>query len=628
MNAGKYRHFCFYIYRFKNILPFSQQRKNVLYLKNVKQFAMRKSWQFLFPLLVFSLLFNGCKKNIVDEKYTPVVNPVTPDFTTKINAAVNGFITDENGEAVEGATITAGTATTTTDEFGYFKITNTPFAKSAGFIRVSKVGYFTGYRTFVPIAGKQTFTRLQLIPKTTSGTIDAVAGGTVSIPGGATVTLVQNAVVNASNSNPYAGSVNIAAHWFDPSDIKRTTITMPGDLTGVDSAGHLNILETFGMLAVELTGSSGELLQIAPGKKATLHFPLPPSLQSAAPSYIPLWYFDEAKGVWKQEGHAIKNGSSYDGEVSHFSFWNCDWPYYYVNLRAQVVDQALRPLANTPVTVTAIGFNNVSRTGFTDTNGVVTGFVPANTELKIDIIAPCDQGTTVNTVTSKNTDIDLGTLRVDLNQYATSITGVVNKCNGSPVTDGFVIITGFGNNSIIEINNGVFSSSGSICPGTNAALIAFDRENSQQSEMYNITLNSGTNNAGTIQACTVSTTEYITVSFTSGGVSYTLPQYMFGGNFYFMNDSTSINAIDLLNGNQQVFQFSFTGAATAGEHPLSNNKFTMNGSLFVFSTSQSVTVSSYGLIGQFMTGTIEGIGSLDGGPLQGCVINFNIQRDQ
>lgn len=40
---------------------------------------------------------------MVDEKYTPIVNPVVPDFATKINTSVHGFITDENGEALEGA---------------------------------------------------------------------------------------------------------------------------------------------------------------------------------------------------------------------------------------------------------------------------------------------------------------------------------------------------------------------------------------------------------------------------------------------------------------------------------------------------------------------------------------------
>jgi hypothetical protein len=284
---------------------------------------MRKLRLVLIPFLL-SIFFCSCKKNMVDENYTPIVNPVIPDFATKINASVNGFITDENGEAIEGAMITAGIITTTTDEYGYFKINNASFAKSAGFIQVSKAGYFTGYSSFLPVQGKLVFTRLQLIPKTNISSVDSDAGGAVSVNGGATVTLPASAVVVAATNAPYSGSINVAAHWFNPADMSATLLTMPGDLTGVDSAGHLNVLQTFGMLAVELTGNSGELLQVALGKKASLHFPLPTSLQAAAPSYIPLWYFDETKGVWKQEGHAVKNGNSYDGEVSHFSFWNCD----------------------------------------------------------------------------------------------------------------------------------------------------------------------------------------------------------------------------------------------------------------------------------------------------------------
>ncbi len=55
------------------------------------------------------------------------------------------------------------------------------------------------------------------------------------------------------------------------------------------------------MAAVELTGTSGELLQIATGKKATLTLSIPSSLAASAPATIPLWFFDEAKGLWKEE---------------------------------------------------------------------------------------------------------------------------------------------------------------------------------------------------------------------------------------------------------------------------------------------------------------------------------------
>lgn len=111
---------------------------------------------------------------------------------------------------------------------------------------------------------------------------------------------------------------------------------MPGDLRGISTDGSLKTLTTYGMAAVELTGALGELLQIAPGQKASLTMPIPVAILSNAPATIPLWSFDEAKGLWKEEGQAIKTGSNYVGDVSHFSFWNCDVPNNYVQFNCTV----------------------------------------------------------------------------------------------------------------------------------------------------------------------------------------------------------------------------------------------------------------------------------------------------
>ena len=567
---------------------------------------------------------------MVEEKYIPIVNPVVPDFATKINASVHGFITDENGEALEGATITAGALNTTTDEFGYFKISNALFAKSAGFIQVRQAGYFTGYRTFLPVAGKETFIRLQLIPKTTAGTIGSVAGGTVTLSNGATVTLPADAVVMAASNNPYSGIINVAAHWLDPSDMETTSLTMPGDLTGVDSAGHLNVLQTFGMLAVELTGSNGELLQMAPGKKALLHFPLPASLQSSAPANIPLWYFDESRGVWEQEGYSVKNGNGYNGEVSHFSYWNCDIGLPLVNFTAQLMDTALNPFTNVPVTISSNNIPNLTRTAYTDINGVITGFIPANNSLQLDILVPCNQRINAKTITTTNQPVDLGAVVVDLEQYEVVLRGTVTNCSGNPVTNGYVMIIGLDNNAIIDINNGIYSAAGIICPGTNTSVIAYDRETSQQSGVLPVNISQGTNDLGELEACAASQTEVINISNGIGTSTYTLPQYLFGGNFYFLHDSTSISAIDLLNGNQQVLQFSFRGPATTGIHELGNNRIMNTGSLsWQFDAGTTVNITSYGLIGQFITGTLNGNATLVNQTLTRTYnIEFSIKRDQ
>ena len=589
---------------------------------------MNKLFLYAAIIIIIGFFCTACKKNFSEESFTETINPTIPDFTTQINASVNGFITDENGNAVAGATIKGGLATVTSDQFGYFKIYTAAFAKTAGFVQVTKPGYFTGYRTFLPIEGKQTFIRLQLIPKTNAGNIDAATGGTVTTADGAKITLSANAVVTAATNTAYTGTVNVAAHWLNPSEVKKTQLTMPGDLRGIDSLGYLKVLVTYGMLAVELTGSAGELLQIAPGKKASLRFPIPTALSATAPASINLWYFDETKGLWKQEGNAVKNGNSYDGNVSHFSYWNCDVGMPLVNFTIQIVNTTLNPLSNVPVAVSISGQPLPARIAYTDTSGIVTGMVPANSNLLIEIISPCNERITINTVSTANDPVDLGTVPITLNQYGAVLEGAVTKCNGSPVTDGYVLVGGFGLNSIIEINNGFFSAAAIICPGDNSAIIAYDRETSQQSDVRNITLSTGTNNIGNLQACTASGTDSISITLSNGGrYIYTLPQYLFGGNFYFSNDSTAINAIDLLNGNQQKVQFSFTGPAMTGLYPLSGNSLSSEVGTFLFTDNVFVNVTSYGLIGQYITGSFTGH-PFGWPPDFTCTVRFHIQRDQ
>ncbi len=93
---------------------------------------------------------------------------------------------------------------------------------------------------------------------------------------------------------------------------------------------------SFGMMAVVLESTSGEKLQIAKDKSAKLTIPIPSSIQSSAPASISLWYVDEQTGLWKEEGTATKNGTSYVGDVKHFSFWNADFSNPAVNVSVTI----------------------------------------------------------------------------------------------------------------------------------------------------------------------------------------------------------------------------------------------------------------------------------------------------
>ena len=93
----------------------------------------------------------------------------------------------------------------------------------------------------------------------------------------------------------------------------------------------LSAMETYGMLSVNLFSPAGEQLNINPDFPATLTFPVDVSTPNA-PTEIPLWYFDEAVGYWKEQGIATKVGNQYIAEVTHFTWWNCDLPLDYVTV--------------------------------------------------------------------------------------------------------------------------------------------------------------------------------------------------------------------------------------------------------------------------------------------------------
>jgi hypothetical protein len=492
--------------------------------------------------LIICTAFYACKKDFSKENYTPnITNPVKSDLTETVTTSVNGFVTDQNDSAIAGATVTAGTSVTTTDKYGYFSITNASLSKIAGFIKVDYAGYFTAYKTFVCNAGGKTFTRLKLIPKTNVGIIDNSTGGSVTTTDGGIVTLPANSAVVASNGSAYTGHVHVAAHWIDPTNEEVVRLNMPGDLRGVDTTNNIKCLESYGMLAVELTGDGGQLLQIATGQHATLSFPIPSTLLSHAPASIPLWSFDETNGLWKEEGTATKNGNNYVGNVPHFCYWNCDIPLTLsVPFKVQIVDSALNPLANTAIEIITASGEYTGCHGETDSAGFIYGYLPGNTDLTIQTYTPCGLYTTIKEFTSATTDLDLGTIKINNNAKSIIVTGTLLNCDSLPVANGFLLFEpqNGGYPFSVSVNNGQFNYSQLGCEDTSLIYLmtSYDYQNvGYSTNTRMITLNNGINNLGSFKECTNSSGT-VTISYPSGGtyctsdlavepVTYTGPLY-------------------------------------------------------------------------------------------------------
>lgn len=460
-------------------------------------------------LILLMIGFSACQRELSFP--TDPANPtdqVNDNIT--VTAGVRGTVIDESGRPVSGALVTCGTQTQSTDRYGSFSFRNISISKANGSVKVVKNGYFTHYRSFVSTAGIIHQVRIQLLPKNNSGSFDASTGGTVTLPTGAKLTMPANAVADASG-NAYSGQVQVAMTWIDPA-ANNLPETVMGDLRGITTTGSERGLETYGMIGVELRSPSGQSLNVAAGKKADLSFPIPASLSGTAPATIDLWYFNESRARWVQEGTATRTGNNYLAQVSHFSFWNCDAPFPLIDL-CMTLQSATgsAPLNNVAVRIRRP--NNSYGYGITDSVGRLCGKVPKNEALTLLVMDQCGNAVYTQNIGPFTQNTDLGVIQVTIpapNQL--TITGSVTDCSNNPVTSGAAIIyTGGAYSYTVPVTNGTFSHTILRCnAGTlNFSVLGVDYIGMQQGVPYSGSGATGTVNVGTVQACGTAATEFI-----------------------------------------------------------------------------------------------------------------------
>jgi hypothetical protein len=360
------------------------------------------------------------------------------------SGSVQGVITDLNNSPVSNATVTGGTATATTDASGKFTLTKVQFSSNAVVVTVTKTGFFEGAKKFTATNNAVSNAVIQLIAKTVSGTIAAASGGNVNIQGGGSINFSPG-FVTASNGNAYTGNVSVSAYYLDPSDPNFSVYT-PGDLKAAGANNPQGALQSFGVVAVEMDGTSGNNLQLAQGKTATITLPIPAALLNKAPASIPLWYFDNTNGLWKQDGIAAKQGSNYVGVVNHFSFWSVGDLAGSINLTASFTDSARgTPFANKLVTIIRLdstsGGAGVTNSR-TDNTGTVSGLVPVNEALVMRVSGDCGVILYSKNIGPFGMNTTLGSL------------GIINSCPDTTQSNVDVYVSGYeydGSNGTISV---------------------------------------------------------------------------------------------------------------------------------------------------------------------------------
>ena len=442
------------------------------------------------------------------------------------------------------------------------------------------------------------------------GSINAITGGSVSLSNGLIISLPANAVIRASDNTAYTGSVNVAARWINPVSTD-LNLVMPGDLRGLTTDGKLQTLTTYGMTAVELTGTAGELLQIAANKKATLTMPIPASILAGASATIPLWYFDEQKGIWIEQGQAIKTGSTYVGDVSHFSFWNCDRFIPYVMFNATVTNSSGLPVSNALVKVSLASQPNDAHFGYTNELGYISGGVPVNAQLVIQVVGEwgCNTALFSQNFSTTTVDISLGNLILPASATA-EISGKIVDCNGTGITNGSLLMLRNGMYLRFPVSNlGTFSFATTVCAaGSPITLIGEDLTANVQTSPTNFSINAGINNVGNLSACTVSTSEFVNATINGTSYAFSVPADNLGISNY-GNNGLDMFAYRIPNSFSQFARFAVSriGIAANTDMPLLTfNSHNIAGNATVTPNSIMVHITEYGPINGYISGNFSG----------------------
>ncbi len=421
---------------------------------------------YLFPIV---LAFAGCTKDA--ETLSP--DPFYPEQATfEAPLFVEVFTVD--GLAVRNAKVNLGAAEGYTDTGGLVYFDNATVGESA-YLTVEKEGYFHASRRFYPAPGQAQYLRIILLSDSRIAFFNTKDGAVLEVEDKASIKFPTGGYV-LQDGKAYEGIVVVSAKVISADD-PELSFKMPGDLVGVNADGNLGALGSLGMMAVEMNTPSGEKVEFAQGTDAVIEMLIPSSMAAKAPSAVPLWYFDEYAGVWKEEGMAIRSGDRYIGSVRHFSFWNCDAWFETIAFDASFAFEDGSPASRVKVCITIENLG-ASSCAYTNENGAVGGMVAANELLELKVYGKCGQEIYSAEIGPYSGDHNLGLIPVSEPTLLSHVSGIALDCNLQPLTNGYVkISTGAVTEFVVpDISTGAFEAIVNSCGAGNISVMAFNNE--------------------------------------------------------------------------------------------------------------------------------------------------------
>lgn len=332
----------------------------------------------LLGFAIFSLLFSNCSKN--EDSSIVEVNSKF-DLGNTVSRAFKGTIVDQNNAPLSNVTVKMNGKTAITDASGVFTFSNISVKERFAYMVAEKQGFFNGSRTMMTHQGLNTL-KIMMLPANVTKTIQT---GEVSNVVLGSTSVKFDGYFSTESGAVYTGAVKVFMMDM-PANDPYVFSKMPGSLFAIDAQGQYKGLETFGMVNVELKGNNNQKLQLTTGHNAVITMNIAPGKLSVSPNKMPMWFFDETNGLWKEEGFSTKIGNKYVGNVAHFTPWNNDWAYTVAQLIVTAKNDDGTPVNNVrceifrpSVTADPDHWNvPLISLGVTSSNGTLSAGVPIN----------------------------------------------------------------------------------------------------------------------------------------------------------------------------------------------------------------------------------------------------------
>lgn len=533
-----------------------------------------------------------------------------PDAGTNYKSNILGIVINEANKPVEGAVVTFNGITKLTDKNGVYEFSKVDVSSKHSFLKIKKDGFFETSRSFNTQKPADIQLRNILLEKDFTKSFNASLGGILEA-NGYKITFPANAIMVESSGSAYNGQVKAAVKYLDPT-LDPTFYQMPGNLTGISANNEITKLFTYGMLAIELQSVSGEKLQIKSGNHAEIEVNIAPAQLANAPATIPLWYFDETLGYWKEEGSAQLINNTYVGKVSHFSYWNYDSSLPSINVSGKVVD------ANGNPVLCEISFYSPGQGGghgLNNSDGTFSGAVTKDMQLTLTITSVqsgCSNSVIYTAqVGPFSSDVILPDITVNISsQQVFSCNGTFKDCSGNLVQNGYLKIEETNSSYYpyyFPIVNGQASASFITCANPiNAKVSAIDLDLLKESDQINLT-GAGPHNLGVVSVC-ASVPDHITVVCSNLGINELYTTFGFQDSI-----SEKLLYINYIPGNKlEGLSLAYNDGNTTW-HTYSTGTYTpsyvvcylLNPTQGYFYDSGTITITKGGSVGETLEGTYD-----------------------